>query len=42
MSKCEHVKRKSRCVVCGGSEICPHLRIKYNINNINIVILLVK
>jgi hypothetical protein len=30
MSKCEHGKRKSRCVVCGGSEICPHLRIKYN------------
>lgn len=24
MSKCEHGKRKSRCKMCGGSEICEH------------------
>ena len=24
VKKCEHGKRKSRCVVCGGSEICNH------------------
>ena len=24
MSKCEHGRQKSRCVLCGGSEICEH------------------
>jgi hypothetical protein len=23
-AKCEHGKRKSRCIICGGSEICQH------------------
>jgi hypothetical protein len=28
-TKCEHGKRKARCVDCGGSEICVHKRIRY-------------
>ena len=28
VKKCEHNKRKSRCVLCGGSEICPHQKQK--------------
>lgn len=27
--ECIHGKRKSRCVLCGGSEICEHGRYKY-------------
>ena len=28
MSKCEHGKRKSRCVSCNGSQICEHKKVK--------------
>jgi len=28
MSSCEHGRRKSRCVECGGSAICEHKKIK--------------
>ena len=28
-NKCNHNKRKSRCIECNGSEICQHIKIKY-------------
>lgn len=28
-NKCEHNLRKSRCIICGGSELCEHNRRKY-------------
>ncbi len=30
IKKCEHGRRKERCIDCGGSEICEHNRQKYN------------
>ena len=33
--KCEHSKRKSRCEICGGSEICIHKKVKSSCTECN-------
>lgn len=34
-TKCEHDKRKSRCEICGGKEICIHKKIKSSCTECN-------
>lgn len=34
--KIRFIHRKGRCSICGGNELCPHSKIKYNVSIVNV------